>query len=150
MSWSILVVWFECRFLVTEVDGSNPVNSMLFPWARYFICIASVDSAEKWVPGGDNLVNDVQCYELFGGIALINNAFSFQWRMVKISTSIESGNTIAVLASFMTMPEVAVDNHRHDMLSKANIILVIIFLCLMLHDKQQNQWCMLFRKSLYW
>ena len=20
----ILVVWFECRFLVTEVDGSNP------------------------------------------------------------------------------------------------------------------------------
>ena len=27
----ILVVWFECRFLVTEVDGSNPGNSMLFP-----------------------------------------------------------------------------------------------------------------------
>ena len=28
---SILVVWFECRFLVTEVDGSNHGNSMLFP-----------------------------------------------------------------------------------------------------------------------
>ena len=28
---SILVIWFECRFLVTEVDGSNPGNSMLFP-----------------------------------------------------------------------------------------------------------------------
>ena len=28
---SILVVWFECRFLVTEVDGLNPGNSMLFP-----------------------------------------------------------------------------------------------------------------------
>ena len=33
--------------------------------------------AEKLVPGGDNLVKDVQCYELFGGIALENNAFSF-------------------------------------------------------------------------
>ena len=38
---------FECRFLVAEVDGSNPGNSMLFPCARYFICIASVDSAVK-------------------------------------------------------------------------------------------------------
>ena len=28
---SILVAWFECRFLDTEVDGSNPGNSMLFP-----------------------------------------------------------------------------------------------------------------------
>ena len=28
---SILVVWLECRFLVTEVDGLNPGNSMLFP-----------------------------------------------------------------------------------------------------------------------
>ena len=76
---SILVVWFECRFLVTEVDGSNPGNSMLFAWARYFICIASVDSAVKWVPGGDNLMKDVQCYELFGGIALKNHAFSFHF-----------------------------------------------------------------------
>ena len=75
--WSILVAWFECRFLVTEVDGLNPGNSMLFPWARYFICIASVDSAVKWAPGGDNLMKSVQCYELFGGIALKNHAFSF-------------------------------------------------------------------------
>ena len=29
------------------------------------------------VPGGDNHVKDVQCYELFGGIALKNHAFSF-------------------------------------------------------------------------
>ena len=28
---NILVVWFECRFQVTDVDGSNPGNSMLFP-----------------------------------------------------------------------------------------------------------------------
>ena len=27
---SILVVWPECQFLDTEVDGSNPGNSMLF------------------------------------------------------------------------------------------------------------------------
>ena len=33
--------------LDTEVDGSDPGSSMLFPWARYFICIASVDSAVK-------------------------------------------------------------------------------------------------------
>ena len=31
----------------------------------------------KLVPGGDNLVKDVQCYELFGGIALKIHAFSF-------------------------------------------------------------------------
>ena len=62
--------------LDTEVDGSNPGSSMLFPWARHSIRIASVDSAVKWVLGGDNLVKDVQCYELFGGIALINHAFS--------------------------------------------------------------------------
>ena len=55
----------------------NPGNSMLSPWARDFICIASVDSAVKWIPGGDNLVKDVQCYELVGGIALKNHAFSF-------------------------------------------------------------------------
>ena len=30
-SRSILVVWLECRFLDTEVDGSNPGNSMLCP-----------------------------------------------------------------------------------------------------------------------
>ena len=28
---SILVIWIECRFLDTEVDGSNPGNIMLFP-----------------------------------------------------------------------------------------------------------------------
>ena len=28
----------------------------------------------KWEPGGDNLVKDVQYYELFGGIALQNHA----------------------------------------------------------------------------
>ena len=43
---------------------------MFSPWARDFIRIASVDSAVKWVPGWDNLVKGVQCYELFGGIAL--------------------------------------------------------------------------------
>ena len=52
---------------------------MLFPRARDFIRIASVDSAVKLVPGGDNLVKDVQCYELFGGIALKNHAFSFSF-----------------------------------------------------------------------
>ena len=77
-NWSILVVWLECRFLDTEVDSSNPGNSMLCPWARHFIRIASVDSAVKWVPDGDNLVKDVQYNELFGGIALQNHAF-FNW-----------------------------------------------------------------------
>ena len=63
--------------LDTKVDGSNPSINMFSPWARDFIRIASVDSAVKWVPGGDNLVKGVQCYELFGGIALKNHAFSF-------------------------------------------------------------------------
>ena len=29
--WSILVMWLECRFWDTEVDGSNPGISMLCP-----------------------------------------------------------------------------------------------------------------------
>ena len=61
--------------LDTKVDGSKPCSSMLFPRARHFIRIASVDSAVKSVPGGDSLVKDVQCYEHFGGIALKNHAF---------------------------------------------------------------------------
>ena len=35
----------------------------------------SVDSAVKRVPGGDNLLKGVQCYELFRGITLKNHAF---------------------------------------------------------------------------
>ena len=60
--------------MATEADCSNPDISMLCPLARHFTCIASVDSAGKWVPGGDNLVKGVQRYELFGGIALENHA----------------------------------------------------------------------------
>ena len=66
--------WIEYRFQATEVDFSNPDISMLCPWASHFICIASVDSALKWVPAGDKFVKGVQCYELFGGIALKKHA----------------------------------------------------------------------------
>ena len=54
----------ECRDLDTEADGLNPSFSMLCPYARHFIRIATVDSAVKWVPGGDHLLMGVQCYEL--------------------------------------------------------------------------------------
>ena len=61
-------MWLCCRLQDTEVDGSNPGSiSMLCPSARHFIRVASVDSAEKWVPVGDNLVKGVQCHEFFGG-----------------------------------------------------------------------------------
>ena len=43
--------------------------------SKHFIRVASVDSAVKLVPAGDNLVKGVQCYEIFGGIALENHAF---------------------------------------------------------------------------
>ena len=62
--------------LDTNVDGSIPSIKMFSPRARDFIRIASVDSAVKWVPGGDNLVKGVQWYELFGGIALTIHTFS--------------------------------------------------------------------------
>ena len=65
--------------LDTKVAGSNLSINMFSPWARDFIRIASDDSAVKWVPGGDNLVKGVQCYELFGGIALKNHSFSFHF-----------------------------------------------------------------------
>ena len=74
--WTIGVV-VRMSTLDTKVDGSNPSISMFSPWARDFIRIASVDSAVKWVPGGDNLVKGVQCYELFWGIALKIHTFSF-------------------------------------------------------------------------
>ena len=61
----------------TNIDGSIPSINMFSPLARVFIRIASVDSAVKWVPGGDNLVKGVQCYELFWGIALKIHTFSF-------------------------------------------------------------------------
>ena len=82
--WTIGVV-VRMSILDTKVAGSNLSINMFSPWARYFICIASVDSAVKWVPGGDNLVNGVQCYELFGGIALKNHTFSFSFSMTNIA-----------------------------------------------------------------
>ena len=76
--WTIGVV-VRMSILDTKVAGSNLSINMFSPWARDFIRIASVDSAVKWVPGGDNLVKGVQCYELFGGIALKNHTFSFSF-----------------------------------------------------------------------
>ena len=76
MLWTIGVV-VRMSILDTNVDGSIPSINMFYTWARDFIHIASVDSAVKWVPGGDNLVKGVQCYELFGGIALKIHTFSF-------------------------------------------------------------------------
>ena len=77
VSYEHIGVVVRMSIMDTDVDGSNPSISMFSPWARDFIRIASVDSAVKWVPGGDNLVKSVQCYKLFGGIALKNHAFSF-------------------------------------------------------------------------
>ena len=63
--------------LDTKVDGSIPSINMFSPCVRDFIRIASVDSAVKLVPSGDNLVKGAQCYELFGGIAHKIHIFSF-------------------------------------------------------------------------
>ena len=75
-TWTIGVV-VRMSILDTKVASSNLSINMFSPWARDFIRIASVDSAVKWVPGGDNLVKGVQCYELFGGIALKIHTFSY-------------------------------------------------------------------------
>ena len=45
------------------------IASMMLCLVYIYICY--------YLLGGDNLVKDVQCYELFGGIALKNHAFSF-------------------------------------------------------------------------
>ena len=60
--------------LDTEVDSSNPA-SVCCVLEQDTVHVASVDSAVKCVPDGFNLVNGVQCYDLFGGIALKNRAF---------------------------------------------------------------------------
>ena len=71
--WTIGVA-VRMSTLDTNVDGSIPSINMFSPWARDFIRISSVDSAVKWVPGADNLVKGVQCYELFAGIAFLIRA----------------------------------------------------------------------------
>ena len=45
--WSILVMLLVCRFLDTEVDGSIPGISMLYPRARHFIRHQYVVSTSK-------------------------------------------------------------------------------------------------------
>ena len=73
---TMLDMWLQCRFLDTEVDGSNRGISMLCLLARLFIRIASVDSAVKCVRIWDNLMKKgVQCYDIFGGMVLKNHAF---------------------------------------------------------------------------
>ena len=68
---------------------------MFSPWARDFIRIASVGSAVKLVPGGDKLVNGVQCYELFGGIALKKSRLKKKkWLFEKHVIGQESQTTI--------------------------------------------------------
>ena len=44
----------------------------------------SCEMSTRW----DNLVKDVQCYELFGGIAPKNHAFSFSITHIKIEISV--------------------------------------------------------------
>ena len=61
--------------LDTKDRRFEPQHQYVFSLSRDFIRIASVDLAVKWVPGGDNLVKGVQCYELFGGIALKKSHF---------------------------------------------------------------------------
>ena len=43
---SILVLWFECRFLDSMVDGSNPDITMVCPWSRHFIAL--LQSIKLW------------------------------------------------------------------------------------------------------
>ena len=92
-------MWLECRCLDTEVDGSNPSISMLCPRVRHFICIASVDSAVKCVPGGDNLVKGVKCYELCGGIALKNHYFLMVQTLALVCCVLEQDTLSALLQS---------------------------------------------------
>ena len=44
-------------------------------WSEH--CGSVITFSAPGVPGGDNLMKGVQCYELFGGIALKNHTFSF-------------------------------------------------------------------------
>ena len=76
---SILVMWSECRFLDTEVDGSNPgivccvigivsLSKTLYPHCLCRLSCEIITRREQPREG-------IQCYELFGGIALKNHTF---------------------------------------------------------------------------
>ena len=58
-------MWLERRFLEAEVVS---LSKTLYPH-----CFSRLNC--EMIPGGNNLVKGVQCYELFGGIALKNQAY---------------------------------------------------------------------------
>ena len=53
----------------------------------------------KLVPDGDKLVKDVQCYELLGGIAHRNHAFSF------IQDVFVEQKTLSAMVSITAIPK---------------------------------------------
>ena len=74
-------MWLECQFLHTEVDGSNPgisirnhneyvvsLSKTLYP---HCFSRLSCEMSTTWGHSREG----VQCYELFGGIALKNTIF---------------------------------------------------------------------------
>ena len=131
--WSILVVLLECRFLDTEVYGSNPGFSMLCPSTRHFIRIASFDSAVKLVPGGDNLVRGVQCFDLFGGIALKNHAFfifyfSKHISFLKVAFYSECGVTIIFMYTLNVLNNfLGLSNYTVSEFWRAITLIIILF-----------------------
>ena len=65
--------------LDTKVDGSNPKHQYVFSLRKrlYPHCFSRLSC--EMSTGGDNLVKGVQCYELFGGIALKIHTISFSF-----------------------------------------------------------------------
>ena len=68
-------------------------RSLLFFLKQLFILDKNVP---ELFAGGDNLEKGVQCYELFGGIALNNHTFSFSFHCCK--TTLEMNEQISMQA----------------------------------------------------
>ena len=58
------------------IDRSILVHCLLTDFGFTDSVLHWIPSYPSHLPGGDNLVKGVQCYELFGGIALKNHTFS--------------------------------------------------------------------------
>ena len=68
-------MWLECRILDTEVDGSNLSNCICVLEQDTLSALLQSTQLLNRVPGVDNHVKGVQCYELFKVLVHKNNAF---------------------------------------------------------------------------
>ena len=63
------------KYVITNVHSICITCLYVYIYKYVIANVHSICITCLYIPGGDNLVKGVQCYELFGGIALKNHTF---------------------------------------------------------------------------